>query len=327
MCGVVTVDGSEASLGKTQLGSSRSPVVPLSHLRSNLKGRTRRGGQSAPRFGRTRDAEELEFLREVAEQVESQLAGASHLVLGGKADMKRKLLKQLAPTMQQRVLAVVDLNCGADRDSLRQAALRAPDPAGHSEESAVKKFLQEVKLGGGVYGRVQTTKALELGAVGTLLLAADGPPCEVQSFLKLAEEQGTPCLLVSAVSEDSACFCSSFAVGGLLRWDPTVELMEEGEEQEAETEEGEATPLTTEDSDSESTEQPTEEVSAALLWLEREVAKEMSEAEAESLRDVAAVLLGDGLEPLMEVLRGEGVSERVLSGFELLCCGIHVRSD
>eukprot|EP00439_Symbiodinium_sp_Y106_P042689 s592_g5.t1 len=87
--GIVTIDGAEASLTQSimglrswdlaskataSLGTANfgpSPgrtsvaVTAVAHLRAHIKSRTRRGGQSAPRFGRTRDAEEMEFLQEL----------------------------------------------------------------------------------------------------------------------------------------------------------------------------------------------------------------------------------------------------------------------
>ena len=44
----------------------------VGHVDSHMASRTRRGGQSAPRFGRAREVEEKEFLRKVAARAESE---------------------------------------------------------------------------------------------------------------------------------------------------------------------------------------------------------------------------------------------------------------
>ncbi|CAE7900971.1 SU2, partial [Symbiodinium microadriaticum] len=188
---IVTIDGAEASLGRATFGASPGSasvaVTPVAHLRAHIKSRTRRGGQSAPRFGRTRDAEEAEFLQ---------------------ADMKRKLLKELPPELQRRVLGVLDLNCDADRDSLRLAATKAQhlvDAPGQREASAaVAEFLEQVKLGGACYGPEQTLRALRLGAVHTLLVASsvEGSwSCALADALQVAEAQKVRCLTISADSQ------------------------------------------------------------------------------------------------------------------------------
>lgn len=336
--GIVTIDGAEASLGTANFGPSPGrtsvAVTAVAHLRAHIKSRTRRGGQSAPRFGRTRDAEEMEFLQEVVERVQAQLGGVEHFILGGKADMKRKLLKELPPELQRRVLGVLDLNCGADRDSLRLAATKAQnlvDAPGQREASAaVAEFLEQVKLGGACYGPEQTLRALRLGAVQTLLVASsvEGSwSCALADALQVAEAQGVRCFTISADSQDSVRFCSAFGIGGLLRWDPAPEVLEEESDVEVAEEVpggGDATPSTQAETDSEIGSTAPPEVAEALQWLTAQLTPLQGEADAEALREVAAVLLGDGLEPTLEVLRTEGVPEEVLQGFEALCCGIHV---
>lgn len=333
--GIVTIDGAEASLGSATFGAPGCAVAvtAVAHLRAHIKSRTRRGGQSAARFGRTRDAEEMEFLQEVVERVQAQLGGVEHFILGGKAEMKRKLLKELPPELQRRVLGVLDLNCGADRDSLRLAATKAQhlvDAPGQREASAaVAEFLEQVKLGGACYGPEQTLRALRLGAVHTLLVASsvEGSwSCALADALEVAEAQGARCFTISADSEDSVRFGSAFGIGGLLRWDPAPEVLEESDivVPEEVPGGGDVTPSTQAETDSESGSTAPPEVAEALQWLTAQLTRLQGEADAEALREVAAVLLGDGLEPTLEVLRAEGVPEEVLQGFEALCCGIHV---
>mmetsp|Transcript_1611 Transcript_1611/g.3798 ORF Transcript_1611/g.3798 Transcript_1611/m.3798 type:complete len:280 (+) Transcript_1611:589-1428(+) len=276
----------------------------------------------------------MEFLQEVVERVQAQLGGVEHFILGGKADMKRKLLKELPPELQRRVLGVLDLNCGADRDSLRLAATKAQnlvDAPGQREASAaVAEFLEQVKLGGACYGPEQTLRALRLGAVQTLLVASsvEGSwSCALADALQVAEAQGVRWFTISADSQDSVRFCSAFGIGGLLRWDPAPEVLEEESDVEVAEEVpggGDATPSTQAETDSEIGSTAPPEVAEALQWLTAQLTPLQGEANAEALREVAAVLLGDGLEPTLEVLRTEGVPEEVLQGFEALCCGIHV---
>lgn len=243
--GIVVIDGSDASIGTAQgLGVvGRSTVTSLAHLSSTIASRTRRGGQSANRYARNRDAEELAFVRRVAEQVGELLGEVRGIALAGKGDLKRRLLGELSPKLREQVLCVTDLPCGGE-EGLRLAAQRATEVArrdGDREaEAALSRFMELVALPGDAagsmccYGNPQTLAALQIGAVDVLLMPADG--CDrtcssitADKWKALCEPWGTLNVEIQDRSELGMRFCASYGVGGCLRWPVDFELLEEAE--------------------------------------------------------------------------------------------------
>lgn len=253
--GVIVVDGSDAAFGKVQglcASLASGPVISeLGCIGSHIAGRTRRGGQSALRYARLREESELAFLRKVSERAAMLLTEVQGVILGGKADMKQKLFQELPEAIRKQVIMpMVDLSCNAGPEALRHAALRAAESVASSEHSEVDRVLTnffELTLIESMccYGEAQTLKALEMGAVEHLLLAADAETrLGADGLRTLAASHGTHVVEICPRTEQGAKFCESFGVGGCLRWRLDLELLEEDAEagQEvawAETSEGE----------------------------------------------------------------------------------------
>lgn len=235
--GVIVIDGSDAAFGKVQgLNASMAsgPVVSvLGSLDSHIAGRTRRGGQSALRFSRLREGSELAFLRKVAERAGMLLTDVSGIIVGGKADMKQKLVQELPEPLRKQVLCIVDLPCNASVDALDLAARRAIDSVASCEHAGVdcvvnRFFELTLRNSTSCYGEMQTLKAVEMGAVEHLLLASDlESTLGVDGWKALAESYGTQVVEVYPTSEQGAEFCKSFGVGGCLRWPLDSEVLEE----------------------------------------------------------------------------------------------------
>jgi len=229
--GVIAIDGSEATLGTVQgLCSGMNPVVTrLGHITSTTASRTRRGGQSALRYSRLRDEAELAFLRKVGEIASNSFKDVCGLIVAGKADMKRKLLPELADPLRRCVLCTIDLGCNADADALRQAAYAAAEVVGSSEhtgvDSALSRFFEltimpDVEASRCCYGAVQVLAAIKMGAVDELLIASDykGQERTVEDWKSLAATHGATVVEIMPRSGQSVRFCQSFGIGGILRW-------------------------------------------------------------------------------------------------------------
>lgn len=248
--GLIVVDGSDAAFGKVQgLNASLAsgPVVKeLGCLNAHIAARTRRGGQSALRYSRNRDASELAFLRKVSERAATLLTDVHGVILGGKADMKQKLIQELPESLRKHVVCTVDLSCNAGPEALRHAALRAAGSVASSEHSEAERelchfFELVLKDSMCCYGEGPTIKALELGAVEHLLLSANvDTRLDVDAWTTLAASYGTRVVEISPISEQGDKFCQAFRVGACLRWPLELELLEEdavAEEEDAVAEE------------------------------------------------------------------------------------------
>lgn len=240
--GLLVIDGSDAAFGKVQgLGISMAtgPVVSeLGHLDAHIAGRTRRGGQSALRYSRLRDGSELAFLRKVAERAAALFTDVHGIIIGGKADMKHKLIAELSERLQKQVVCTVDLSCDAGSEALRQAALRAAGSVASAEHSSVDKELRRffdltMKVSMCCYGEEHTLQALEMGAVEHLLLSVDlKTTLPVDDWKALAELYSTDVVEIHPRTELASRFCQSFGIGGCLRWPLDLQVGEDEKEKD-----------------------------------------------------------------------------------------------
>lgn len=340
--GIVVIDGSEASIGTAQgldnLGTDSIAVKELVHLKANIHGRTRRGGQSALRYSRLRDESELAFLRAVAERANQLLANAHKLILAGKADMKRKLLVELAPPLRSRFLCFVDLNSSTRLEALREAAAQARDCAKGSAladaDAEVAAFMAlaatgtDPELTAVCYGEEHTAAALQMGIVTKLLLAVnpDEPTSKrsLQDWQEMAMAQNVEIVLVSPRSEQSVTFCVSFMVGAFLRWQVSEELFCLKEEiemmQAAQAEVPDSRPVRTSEDEFVPTLDHLQN-SSELTDLLREGLQRstLDEASVVALVACAEVLLGDESTPfndklnnVLQLFSAEGVSDEIV---------------
>jgi len=352
--GVIAVDGDEATIGVAQArgteAQTRVEVIQLAHLSSNIASRTRRGGQSAARFGRTRDGEEREFLRKVAERAHKLLGDLRGLIVGGRADMKRKLLPELPLSLQEKVERLVDLACGAGIEGLQAVAAHHTEvlERGLQQEvaSIVGRFLElaartEVHTASLVcYGESQTAAAVRLGAVDQLLVAKEvlqHGSRRRQDWNALAKAFGASIVEVDAKTEAEICFCEGFGVGACLRYPVDPDFLEDVHDDDDVSEapmvtvqEPHKPPLSVAtvldaESDCETVSTATSQSGAVLLrWLETALKHSLcDDAAAESLAMCAEVLLFDGsgsiseesLGNTIDTLRAQEVPDEVLAEF------------
>lgn len=350
--GIIVIDGSDAMIGTAQglgVASAHSSVCRLAHLQSNTASQTRRGGQSALRYSRLRDGEDLAFCRRVAERAALLLGGVRGLVLAGKADAKHRLRAELPQPLRGKVLCVINLSCSASTEGLRQAASRATDAAGAEHrgktDDVVRSFMESTAMPdppAGItccYGVQQTAAALALGAVDVLLVAADwsDPTPTKDDWRALAETHRTRLVEVEDRTQDGAQFCHAFRVAGCLRWPVDPELLEESGEPEPS---GAGAPVAGLQVDAEAAADPAarssgeELVGAAAAaaaagscggrgladWLPGALLAALGdESAAEALVSCVEVVLGDdqadpgeALEQAAAMLAGEGVPQPVV---------------
>ncbi|MFB6204590.1 MAG: peptide chain release factor aRF-1 [Candidatus Nanohaloarchaea archaeon] len=178
--GLVVADKNEAAIGYLE-GSRVKTVYTLD---SNVPGKTRAGGQSAQRFARLRESMYDTFLKDIAEKAknaflekarEDKLLG---IIVGGPGFTKDKLLDDgyLHQELQDKVIARESLNYSGE-EALEELVTKAEEAIQDSqvvkEKKLVNKFFENLKEENGKseYGLEQVLKALEMGAVDTLLIS------------------------------------------------------------------------------------------------------------------------------------------------------------
>jgi peptide chain release factor subunit 1 len=193
-----------------------------------VPGKTRAGGQSAPRFQRIRELAKKDFFKKVASYMKEAFLNRENLkgiILGGPGPSKDELYENGYITGQVRdlIIAVKDVGyCGEfgleellanSGDVLMQEAV--------SEEKNIVNKLKE-KLAKEpdkvVYGYNQIIEALKQGAVDTLLISEELEDEKIEEFEKLAEQFGTETKVISVDTNEGVFIKTLGKVAGFLRF-------------------------------------------------------------------------------------------------------------
>ncbi|KAL6944749.1 Polypeptide release factor (eRF1) in translation termination [Hanseniaspora osmophila] len=176
--GFIVMDG-QGSLFGVVSGNTRTV---LHKFTVDLPKKHGRGGQSALRFARLREEKRHNYVRKVAEVavqnfITNDKVNVKGLVLAGSADFKTDLAKSdlFDNRLVDKIVKIVDISYGGENGFNQAIDLSA-------EALANVKFIQEKKLitayfdeisqdtGKFCYGVEDTLKALDLGAVETLIV-------------------------------------------------------------------------------------------------------------------------------------------------------------
>lgn len=176
--GFIVMDGNGTLFG-TVAGNTREVIHKFT---VDLPKKHGRGGQSALRFARLRDEKRHNYVRKVAELavqhfITSDKVNVTGLVLAGSADFKTELSQSdmFDPRLVAKILKVVDVSYGGENGFNQAIELAAESLANVKfvqEKKLIQKYFDEISQDTGKYcfGIDDTLKALELGAVETLIV-------------------------------------------------------------------------------------------------------------------------------------------------------------
>lgn len=176
--GFIVMDGNGTLFG-TLAGNTREVIHKFT---VDLPKKHGRGGQSALRFSRLRDEKRHNYVRKVAElavqhYITSDKVNVAGLVLAGSADFKTELSQSdmFDPRLAAKVVKVVDVSYGGE-NGFNQAIELAAESLSNvkfvQEKKLIQKYFDEISQDSGkyCYGIDDTLKALEMGAVETLIV-------------------------------------------------------------------------------------------------------------------------------------------------------------
>ncbi|RMZ86015.1 hypothetical protein DV737_g186, partial [Chaetothyriales sp. CBS 132003] len=176
--GFIIMDGNGALFG-TLSGNTREVVHKFS---VDLPKKHGRGGQSALRFARLREEKRHNYVRKVAELavqnfITNDKVNVAGIILAGSADFKNDLNQSdmFDNRLQSKVIKVVDVSYGGE-NGFNQAIDLAAETLSNvkfiQEKKLIGKYFEEISQDSGriCYGIEDTLKALELGAVETLIV-------------------------------------------------------------------------------------------------------------------------------------------------------------
>lgn len=174
--GLIVLDASEANIGLLR----GKAIEQVKHMDSTVPSKSIKGGMSQRRYDRIREDALNEFFRKVAEAVSQAFLNQQNLkgvIIGGPGPVKDTFTREnyLQYEIQKKVLGVKDIGY-TDEYGLQELVERSSDLLEKSslvaERDIMEKFFSELqKEGNVVYGYEETVKAMESGAVETLLLS------------------------------------------------------------------------------------------------------------------------------------------------------------
>lgn len=176
--GFIIMDGN-GSLYGTVSGNTRTVLHKFS---VDLPKKHGRGGQSAMRFARLREEARHNYVRKVAELatqhfITDNKCNVAGLVLAGSADFKTVLAQSdlFDPRLGAKLIRTVDVSYGGENgfnQAIEEASESLQNVKFVQEKKLIQKYFDEISLETGKYcfGIDDTFKALELGAVETLIV-------------------------------------------------------------------------------------------------------------------------------------------------------------
>jgi peptide chain release factor subunit 1 len=178
--GLLLIDRRECTVG--MLRGNR--VELLKYMTSQVPGKHGKGGQSQQRFERLTEIAAHEWFKKCGEKASEILRGEDNLqgiFVGGPGPTKKYFVDEeyLHYEIQQKIVETFDTGY-TDEYGLRElvdaASQTRSDLKVSKEKKLLKRFLREItkrEKGLSVYGEDQIRKALQMGAVDTLLLSED----------------------------------------------------------------------------------------------------------------------------------------------------------
>jgi peptide chain release factor subunit 1 len=175
--GILLIDASDATLATLQ--GRRLEIVR--QLTSGVPGKTRAGGQSARRYERLREMRLQEYFTRVGKHADETflpIEDFKGLIIGGPGPTKYDFEKgdYLNYVLKDKILDMVDTSY-VEEQGVKEVVDKAPEIMRKiryiEEKKIMQQFLYEIGHDTGMvtYGEEEVRRALEKGAVRTLLLS------------------------------------------------------------------------------------------------------------------------------------------------------------
>jgi peptide chain release factor subunit 1 len=221
---LLVMDRKEATIG--MLEGKRIEI--LQKMTSGVPSKVRAGGQSSQRFHRITEGLTKEFYKRIADEMKKifyenkKLKG---ILIGGPIPTKDEFVENeyLPTTLQNKIIGRIDIG-GSDESGLKELVEKSWDILANQEIIYEKKLMEKFfdTLGSKpdfvVYKQDAVKKALEYGAVDTLLLSKDYDRELMKELRVIADANGTKVEMVSTETEEGKQFFQLSGVGALLRY-------------------------------------------------------------------------------------------------------------
>lgn len=222
--GLVVLDRRDAMLallkGKT--------IVPLQKTHSEVPGKFKAGGQSAPRFARLREGALKDHYKKIAEYMKNQFLNLEKLkgiIVGGPGTTVHDFLNHeyITGDVQKKIIGTKDLSYTGEF-GLQELLDKSQDLLAAEEVATEKEVMGRFfnflakKPEMVTYGKDQTMKALKMGAVDTLLVSESLDEEMIEEFEEEAEKVGSEVQIISTETREGVQLRDIGKIAAILRY-------------------------------------------------------------------------------------------------------------
>lgn len=222
--GLIVIDNREANIGLLK----GTAVIELMELTSGVPGKIKAGGQSQQRFARLREGAAHDFYQRVSEYANKEFYNKPEIkgiLIGGPGPTKYTFFdgNYLNNEVKKKVIGLKDLSYTGEfglhelvdksNDLLAQEAIT-------EEKNLLNKFFTMLakEPEKATYGKTQTKKALEYGAVDLLLLSEDLDDKTTDEFMEIANNFNTRVEIISIDTKEGFQLKELGGVASILRF-------------------------------------------------------------------------------------------------------------
>jgi len=205
-------------------------IVPLQKTHSEVPGKFKAGGQSAPRFARLREGAIKEHFKKIAEYMKEQLLPLGNklkgIILGGPGITVNDFVNYdyLTGELKKKILGTKDLSY-TEEFGLQELLDKSADLLGEEEVAQEKRimlrFFTQMRdsMQKVTYGEKETIHALDLNSVDVLLLSESLPEEKIAEFEDRALKGGTEVKIISVETNEGVQLRELGGIAAILRYE------------------------------------------------------------------------------------------------------------
>ena len=223
--GLVVLDQRDATLALLK----GKAIIPIKSTHSEVPGKMRAGGQSAPRFQRLRQDAVNGHFKKIADYMKEEFLPMGHnlkgIIIGGPGTtIKNFMLKDhVTGDLKKKIIGTKDLSYTGEF-GLQELLDRSDDILAseevQKEKLAMQRFFKELSTNSGkaAYGTEDVMKYIQMGAVEVALISEKLDDEVIEKFEEECEKQGTIFQLVSTDTREGEQLYQMGKLAAILRY-------------------------------------------------------------------------------------------------------------
>lgn len=224
--GLVVLDHRDATLALLR-GKS---IITLTRTHSEVPGKMRAGGQSAPRFARARELANKMHYKKIADYMIEQFLPLGNnlkgIIIGGPGVTVNDFMNHdyVTGELKKKIIGTKDLSY-TDDFGLQELLDKSTDLLEAEEVAREKKIMERFfkqlldhpeKV---TYGEKETLRALEMNAVDWLLLSENLPEDQIFKLEEQAAKGGTEVKIISTETREGVQLKEMGGIAAILRFE------------------------------------------------------------------------------------------------------------